>query len=120
MKSSMICYEDQTTPQECPYGHTTRIVTGGAGGVANVHVVEVTEGGSHSHREYDEVYYVLSGQGVLELGDEHHSLRPGAVAVIPAGTQHALHAAPGQILKFIIFGTPAMAMNDPRSLPQHA
>ena len=119
MKQVLVAYEDQTAPMECPYGHTTRIVTAGAGGVANVHVVEVTEGGSHRHAGYDEVYYVLSGQGFLDLDGTRHPLRPGAVAVIPSGVPHALQADPGKTLKFVIFGSPAMDMNDPRAVPQH-
>ncbi len=121
MKKALVRYGDQTAPIECPYGHTTRIVTGGEGGVANVHVVEVTAGGRHRHTAYDEVYFVLAGKGALELEKgEKHPLRPGAVAVIPAGTAHSLQADPGERLKFVIFGSPAMDMSDSRAAPQHA
>ena len=89
--------------------------------MANVHVVEVTAGGRHRHAAYDEVYYVLAGTGTLELEEgEKYLLRPGAAAVIPAGTAHSLQADPGVRLKFVIFGSPAMDMSDFRAAPQHA
>ena len=59
-KSPMVGYLDSTDPIDCPYGQVQRVVTGGAGGVANVHVVEVSLGTTHYHEGYDEVYFVLS------------------------------------------------------------
>jgi quercetin dioxygenase-like cupin family protein len=63
------------------------------------------------------VYYVLSGTGTITLGQETHPLRPGSVAVIPAGVPHSLAAEPGQELEFVIFGTPPMTMDDERARP---
>lgn len=54
-------------------------------------VGKATPAGSHPE-PYDELYYVLRGRARLTLGDppETFDLEPGAVAFIPAGTQHAL------------------------------
>ncbi len=120
LKEALVRYEDETPSQECPYGNTVRVVTGGLGGVANVHVIEVTEGGGHFHAGYDEVYYVLSGTGVLCMLEDEFELRPGTVAVIPADTVHSLKAHEGAPLRFVIFGTPAMSVDDPRFIPRHA
>lgn len=117
-KSPLIRYRDETPAMSCPYGETCRIITGGVGGIANVHVVTVTEGKPHLHMEYDEIYYVLSGTGTLTVDRRDHALRPGAVAVIPAGLTHSLLASPGETLEFIIFGTPPMSLNDPRAEPR--
>ncbi|NLE59800.1 MAG: cupin domain-containing protein, partial [Planctomycetes bacterium] len=87
---------DETAPIDCPFGHVRRIVTGGEGGVANVHVVQITKGTPHVHVGYDEVYYVLSGSGTITLDQETHPLRPGSVAVIPAGVPHSLEANSGE------------------------
>jgi quercetin dioxygenase-like cupin family protein len=114
----IVRYRDQAPPLDCPYGHVQRVVTGGAGGVANVHIVTVTEGSPHRHDGYDETYYILAGTGTITLDGRDHGLRPGAVAVIPRGTAHALKAAPGQTLEFVIFGTPAMSADDPRFQPR--
>ena len=118
MKQPIVHHRDQTEPLDCPFGHVQRIVTGGEGGVANVHVVTVTKGTPHVHEGYDEVYYVLSGNGTITLGEETHALRPGTVAVIPAGLPHSLLADAGDTLEFIIFGTPPMSINDDWAKPK--
>jgi mannose-6-phosphate isomerase-like protein (cupin superfamily) len=117
MPTPLVHYQDETESNECPYGNVQRIVTGGEGGIANVHVVHVTRGESHYHSGYDEVYYVLSGTGTLLIGDTPYSLRPGAVAVIPAGLPHSLVSNTDAPLSFVIFGTPPMPMEDDRAKP---
>ncbi len=116
-RQPLVHHRDETRPINCPFGHVQRIVTGGAGGVANVHVVNVTQGSTHVHTGYDEAYFVLSGSGTITLGQETHPLRPGTVAVIPAGVPHSLIAEPNEELEFVIFGTPPMAMDDERAKP---
>ena len=118
MKEALIRHRDETAPLDCPFGHVERIVTGGQGGVANVHVVTVTRGTPHVHAGYDEVYYVLSGSGRVTLDKDTHTLRPGSVAVIPAGVPHSLEANAGEDLEFVIFGTPPMTLDDDRARPR--
>jgi uncharacterized cupin superfamily protein len=43
----------------------------------------------HSHQSEDEVFFVLSGRGVLRYGDDVRTLRPGDCVSCPAGTQVA-------------------------------
>lgn len=43
----------------------------------------------HSHQREDEVFFVLSGRGVLRYGDDIRALRPGDCVSCPAGTQVA-------------------------------
>ena len=117
-KTPLVHHRDEIQPIDCPFGQVQRIVTGGIGGIANVHVVKITKGTPHLHQGYDEVYYVLVGTGTITLGEEVHPLQPGSVAVIPAGVMHSLEAGPGQELEFVIFGTPPMAMDDERSMPK--
>jgi uncharacterized cupin superfamily protein len=40
----------------------------------------------HSHLREDEVFFVLSGRGVLRYGDAVHELTPGDCVSCPAGT----------------------------------
>ena len=117
-KEPCVRHRSDVPPVDCPFGHVERVVTGGEGGVANVHVVRITRGSPHAHTGYDEVYYVLSGEGTVTLDDQTHAVRPGSVIVIPAGVPHALEASSGDTLEFIIFGTPAMAMDDERARPR--
>jgi mannose-6-phosphate isomerase-like protein (cupin superfamily) len=118
MKQSLVRHRDETSPIDCPFGHVQRIVTGGEGGIANVHVVKIAKGLPHVHQGYDETYYFLSGSGTIQLGEEESAVRPGTVVVIPAGMQHSLEASAGQELEFVIFGTPPMAMDDERAKPR--
>lgn len=113
----LVRYLDQTDTISCPYGHVKRVITGGEFPGANVHVVTVSRGGEHFHRAYDEVYYVLSGTGQISLAGEEHTLRPGAVIVIPAGVPHSLEADSDKDLTFIIFGLPGMSIDDPAATP---
>lgn len=117
-REALVHNRDDIEPANCPYGYVQRIVTGGEGGVANVHVVKITKGAPHVHTGYDEVYYLLSGTGTITLDQQTHPLRPGTVAIIPAGMPHSLEADSGEELEFIIFGTPPMAMDDERAKPQ--
>ena len=105
----LVRHRDQTTPLDCPYGNVQRIVTGGDGGVANVHAVKVTKGTTHVHTGYDEVYYVLSGTGTITLGERGASLAPrlrrrdtcrctaltGSRSWGRIGVRHLRHAADG-------------------------
>jgi mannose-6-phosphate isomerase-like protein (cupin superfamily) len=119
-KRVLVRYRDLTRVDPCPFGQACRIVTGGEGGVANVHVITVSRGGLHFHRQYDEVYYVLAGSGTVTLAGAEYPLRPGAVVVIPAGVPHELCAAAAGPLEFVIFGTPPMAIDDPRARPERS
>ena len=116
----VVRYREQVQTIDCPFGHVQRIVTAGEGGIANVHLVKITKGTRHIHQGYDEVYYVLAGEGTITLGDTSYPLRPGSVAVIPAGIAHSLGAIPGCNLEFIIHGTPPMSIEHELAKPRKA
>jgi len=115
-KTAIVRYRDTTESLPCPYGDVTRIMTGGDGGIANVHVVRVTDGSTHYHTGYDEIYYVLSGTGSAFIEKEEFLLKPGAVLNVPTGMNHSITA--DDELEFIIFGTPAMSADDDRFTPR--
>ncbi len=114
----VVKYESKTSPISCPYGLTTRVLTGGEGGIANVHVISVTKGDPHRHEGYDEVYYVLAGRGEIQIDGKAYTLEPGAVVSIPRGSVHSLCADGDEPLRFVAFGTPAMSADDPRFTPR--
>jgi quercetin dioxygenase-like cupin family protein len=45
--------------------------------------------GEHAPGDADEVLYVLSGEGRVDVGGEAHELRPGVAVFVPAGTRWA-------------------------------
>ena len=66
----------------------------------------------HFHR-YDEVVYVLAGEGALHIGGESAPLHPGACVHLPARLVHCLeNAGPGEMEVLGVFrpaGSPAEA-----------
>ncbi len=116
-RAPLVHYLDETDAISCPYGKARRVVTGGEGGVANIHVIRVTRGTPHIHRGYDEVYFVLAGRGRICLDGRYSDLRPGAVAVIPAGTVHSIEAEDDDPVEFLIFGVPPVPIEDERAWP---
>jgi uncharacterized cupin superfamily protein len=60
----------------------------------------------HCHSSEEEIFVVLDGDGVLELGEEEHQVRPGSVVGRPPGTgiAHAFRAGE-QGLAYLAYGT---------------
>ena len=81
-------YLEDIVPVPCYCGSSTRILPAADGCPVNVHITHITDSRKHYHRDCTEVYYILEGQGTLELGEESFALRPGALAYIPAGVAH--------------------------------
>jgi mannose-6-phosphate isomerase-like protein (cupin superfamily) len=78
----------------------------------------------HFHK-YDEVVYVLEGEGALHIGGESVSLRPGSCIHFPARIVHAIeNAGPGVMQVLGVFrpaGSPAEAYypdGTPAGVPQ--
>jgi mannose-6-phosphate isomerase-like protein (cupin superfamily) len=44
----------------------------------------------HVHRVTEEIYFVVKGQGDMEVDGEHAQIRPGDAVLIPAGAWHSL------------------------------
>ena len=57
------------------------------------------------HNE-DELYYVLSGSGVIEVGEENKPLSPGSAVFVPAHTQHKFSMAKEELIVLVIFSPP--------------
>ena len=86
----------------CPCGTSQRAITGEDNDVASIHRVSICKDSKkHYHQKLTEFYYVLEGEGEIELDDEVHPLTPGVVVMIPPGVRHR---AKGEltILNFIV------------------
>jgi hypothetical protein len=44
---------------------------------------------SHVHDRFDEVLYVVAGEGAVKIGDDTTAVRAGALVVVPNGSAHA-------------------------------
>ena len=54
----------------------------------------------------DEVYYVLSGHGRIQIGSEDHAVDPGAVIFVERKVEHRFHDI-GEELELLVFFAPA-------------
>lgn len=55
---------------------------------AEVHHVAITDAKLHYHAKTDEIYYVIDGQGTMQLDDERIELHKGVVVYVPRGVKH--------------------------------
>jgi quercetin dioxygenase-like cupin family protein len=60
----------------------------------------------HVHESKDQVYLFLEGEGLLEIGDERHVVRPSSFVFIRPGVPHALQNTGTGNLVFLVITTP--------------
>jgi mannose-6-phosphate isomerase-like protein (cupin superfamily) len=93
----------ETEPVPCPCGQSWRIFTRQDSPVANVHVTSIQDSRRHYHQNCTEFYYILEGEGILEVGGDALKLSPGLLVRIDPGTPHRGHGD----FKALILGVPA-------------
>ena len=84
------------------------------GGLFVIEQANTVKGGPprHLHYEQDELWYVLAGDYIVEVGSERHALKPGDCILGPRGIPHAwafVGESPGRLL---IAFTPAGKMQE--------
>ena len=55
---------------------------------AEIHHVEINQAKLHYHKQTDEFYYIIDGQGTVIVDDEKLEVHPGVVIYIPRGAKH--------------------------------
>ncbi|QDU87666.1 Cupin domain protein [Pirellulimonas nuda] len=76
-------------PVPCPCGQTRRAFVEDPDGVASMHVVEVTANSrTHYHKRLTELYYVLEGEGTIELDGQSFPIVAGTSVLIKPGCRH--------------------------------
>ncbi|HYP27716.1 MAG TPA: cupin domain-containing protein [Blastocatellia bacterium] len=66
----------------------------------------------HHHDRLEEVYYILSGRGVMSVGDEQREVGPGDAIYIPRGTRHTLANTGTEPVKLLLVCGPAFFFED--------
>lgn len=61
-------------------------------------IKEDLELGNHYHKNKDEIFYLLSGGGEIELDGKRSSIKEGDKVFIPRGTRHSFWLTKGSIL----------------------
>ncbi len=60
----------------------------------------------HKHQVQEQIYHVLSGEGLFEFGDEKRVVRPHDVIFIPPGIEHAFYNTGLESLVFLVITSP--------------
>lgn len=65
----------------------------------------------HIHPDVDEIFYILEGDLVFQLGDEQFHLTAGDTIFVPRNVPHA-HAQISEKCRYLFFVTPSGKMED--------
>jgi mannose-6-phosphate isomerase-like protein (cupin superfamily) len=66
----------------------------------------------HRHRESEEFYYVLEGEGVMTIETEEAPVGPGDAILIPPGARHSLRNTGAATLRILCCCAPPYAHED--------
>lgn len=66
----------------------------------------------HMHPKAEEIYYVLSGSGLLTIGEESQQLLAGDAVLIPSGAPHEFLNNSEADLRFLCHCAPGYTHND--------
>ena len=58
---------------------------------------------AHTHQDEDQVYYVASGSGFVELDGQRTNVAAGSAVLIPLGTDHLITNTGSQPLDYVFF-----------------
>lgn len=73
----------------CPCGEAKRAFTEDPQQIASIHVTDIhADSRKHYHKHMTEIYYVLEGEGQIELDEEVLPLKPGTAVMIKPGCRH--------------------------------
>jgi len=59
------------------------------------------ETSGHSHKEADEVYFFVEGEGKMKIGNEKIEVGKGDIILIPGGSFHKVFNESGSDMKFL-------------------
>lgn len=84
-----VVHLDDLEPVQCPCGTTRRAFVDTADSPASLHRVVIDkEAKTHYHKKLTEIYYILEGEGVMELDGEQVPVKPGTSILIRPGCRH--------------------------------
>ncbi len=54
----------------------------------------------------DEIYYVVSGRGEIQVADENRAVQPGTVVFVGTGVDHRFHSITEDLMILVVFAPP--------------
>jgi mannose-6-phosphate isomerase-like protein (cupin superfamily) len=89
MPNFLVAQLDDMEAMRCPCGFTRRAFVSPENSVATLHLLDVqTDAQKHYHKNLTEIYFVLEGEGHLELDDELVPVKPMTAVMIKPGCRH--------------------------------
>jgi mannose-6-phosphate isomerase-like protein (cupin superfamily) len=89
MSNYMIADFNDIDPVRCPCGWAKRAFAVPGNDLATMHVVNIEEDSrTHYHKKMTEIYFVLEGEGHIELDGERFPVRPQTAIFIKPGCRH--------------------------------
>jgi len=64
----------------------------------------------HSHKTAENIYYILKGNGIVELDGKRNLVSPGMVIFIPPGVKHGISNTGFEDLVFMVIASPPQDM----------
>ena len=71
-----------------------------------------SESNAHSHEINEEIFYVVSGEGEIRVGEESQAVTAGSIVVAPPGQTHQLVNPGSETLKVVCSVSPAFVKED--------
>lgn len=66
----------------------------------------------HHHHQLEEIYYLVEGRGVMQVGDEEREVSAGDAVYIPRGQRHSLKNTGTEPIRMILVCGPAFFYED--------
>jgi len=66
----------------------------------------------HHHRELEEIYYIISGRGLMKVGDEQSEVCAGDAVYVPRGHRHTLENTGDEPIRLLVVCGPAFFYED--------
>ena len=66
----------------------------------------------HHHRDLEEIYYIVSGAGLMTVGENSREVGAGDAVYIPRGQRHSLKNTGTEAIKLILVCGPAFFYED--------
>ncbi len=108
MKKPIVKHVSDMPIIDCGCGKSTRIITKDDTPTLNLHRTVITDSKRHYHKKTTEVYYILNGNGKMQLDEKVIDLWPEQCIFIPPGIRHQVKGN----IETLIFGVPAFSESD--------
>jgi len=94
---------DELVVQPEPYADYRPVFETSRLNVTHVSVRPDDEVPSHTHQDEDQVYFVVSGRGFVELDGVRTDVSAGSSVLIPLGTEHRIRNTGTDQLDYVFF-----------------